>query len=439
MARRKPLPAALEVTVEDLDADLCGMGEVQQGETTRQVRLRNALPGEQVVARMLKRRRGIWYGNAAVPEASAPQRREAACEVFPRCGGCALQHMSGEVQLSHKERQLAAFLEAEAVVPAAWRPAITGPQFGYRRKARLGVRMVGEQVFVGFRESFASRVVDMQSCPALDPRLSALIVPLRDMLVLLSVSRVVPQIEVAAGDLRVAVVIRHLQPLTADDEQILLAFAGRTGADVYTQSGGYETVQPLPGKEAHLLSYGLPEFGLDLEFSAVEFTQVNMHINRALVRHASSGLKGCRRVADLFCGLGNFSSVLARRGARVWGIEASEAAIARADANARRNGIQNRVTFAVGDLYGEEAAELPVPDDLDGLLLDPPRSGAGPHLASWLKPSIRKIAYVSCNPATFATDARVLQDAGFSLAEVGVFDMFPQTTHVETLGVFVRS
>ncbi len=438
MARRKPLPDALPVIVSHLDADHYGTAEVQQGEVVRNVHLRNALPGEQVTARILKRRRGRWYGNAVTVEQAAEHRRDAVCAVFPRCGGCALQHVQAQTQLSEKEAVLASALQEEQVAAQRWRGAITGPQYGYRRKARLGVRAVSEQVFVGFREAFASRVVDMHGCPTLDARLSAMIEPLRDTIALLSVARSIPQIEVAAGDQDTAIAIRHLEPLTTADIGLLEQLAAMLRADVYTQSGGYETVQPLPGRPARLLSYGLPEFGLNIQFSAVEFTQVNAEINQRLVRHAIAGLEGCERVADLFCGIGNFALALARRGKRVWGLEASPLAIQRAAANANRNGVAGDSTFAVADLYTEASAVLPLPQDVDGMLLDPPRSGAGPHLAAWLQPSLRRVSYVSCNPLSFAADARVLQDAGFVLEEVGVFDMFPQTTHVETLGVFRR-
>ncbi len=439
MARRKPLPADLPVRIDRLDEDGLGVARVHSGDVERDVRLRNALPGETLQARILKRRRGQWLGNAQPPEALAhADRRAAACPVFPRCGGCALQHMPAHLQLQRKASALGDLLNAHGVQAQRWRAPITGPQYGYRRKARLGVRVVGDQVFLGFREAFASRVVDMTSCPALDARLSALIAPLRDVLAGLSVRRAVPQIEVAAGDEATALVLRHLEPLSEGDVARLAAFAGQYGVALYTQAGGYDTVTPLPGRQANLLSYALPEFGLNLQFSPVEFTQVNAVINRALVRHGTAPLRRCRLVADLFCGIGNFSLALARMGIEVVGLEASESAIARAQANARRNAVASRAGFEVRDLYGDGAVDLRLPADADGLLLDPPRSGAGPHLGRWLTPHMSVVSYVSCNPRTFAQDARLLQDAGFALTEVGVFDMFPQTAHVETLGVFHR-
>ncbi len=439
MARRKPLPADLPVQVERLDDEGLGIGRVQTGEVVREVRLRNALPGEAVQARILKRRRGTWFGNAQPAEAAMHvDRRATACAVFPRCGGCALQHMPAHLQLERKTAALADLLAEHGVRAARWRAPITGPQFGYRRKARLGVRVVGDQVFLGFREAFASRVVDMTSCPALDVRLSALIAPLRAVVAALSVRRAVPQIEVAAGDEAVALVLRHLEPLTQEDVVRLAALARQHGVAVYTQAGGYDTVTPLPGHPAHLLSYALPEFGLNVQFSPVEFTQVNAAINRSLVRHGTAPLRSCGLVADLFCGIGNFSLALARTGVEVCGLEASASAILRAEANARRNGMAGRARFEVSDLYGDGAVDLRLPQNTDGLLLDPPRSGAGPHLGRWLTPQIGVVSYVSCNPRTFAQDARLLQDAGFALTEVGVFDMFPQTAHVETLGVFHR-
>jgi len=350
-----------------------------------------------------------------------------------------MQHLDYAAQIRLKESLLLTTLEQHRVVPERLAPATTGPRYHYRSKARLGVRAVGEDVLVGFRESFSSRVTRMDACPALTPALSNLIGPLRSLVASMSRPDRVPQIEVAAGDDATALVLRHLTPLTAEDSVRIAAFGERFRVRCYTQSGGYDTVIPASA-EAHqpYLGYGNADFGLHFCFSPTDFTQVNMAMNRRLVRAAVDALSAppdCR-VLDLFCGIGNFSLALAASGLRVKGLESSVEAIDRARLNAARNGLDGRCEFAVQDLYD---ADCPAPGQAEYVLLDPPRSGAGPTLTAWLASGdVQRIVYVSCSPASFATDAATLCGNGYALEQVGIFDMFPHTAHVETLGVFQK-
>lgn len=427
-------PREIVLAVDSLGADGLGVGSYDE----REVRARNALPGETVEMRVLKRRRGIWYGEAETPDSGAADRRTPACENFPRCGGCALQHLDYSAQLAAKSAHVERLLHEADVAPARVRPPVSGPRHHYRYKARLGVRKVGEELLVGFREGFSNRVARMSDCKTLAEPFARMLPALAATLSRLDGSERIPQVELAGGDHEFAVIVRHLDPLTGADAGHLHAFARASGIRVYTQGGGYETVQALDAAAAQRpLSYANPDFGLHFEFEPTDFTQVNPVMNRALVRSAVMAMRGHGGEAvDLFCGIGNFSLALARAGMRVHGLENAAGAIERARHNARRNGVAGRAEFSVADLYD---ARSPDPPESDCLLLDPPRSGAGVNLERWVAPArLERIVYVSCNPQTFATDAARLAGRGFSLAEVGIFDMFPHTAHVETLGVFVR-
>ncbi len=402
----------------------------------RTVRIKNALPGEQVRARVLKRRRGEWLGEAYEVERPHPCRQRTPCEYYPRCGGCVLQHMRPGQQLLHKQGEVLACLESEGIAAAELLPPVSDAQFSYRTKARLGVRVVGANVMVGFRETLSNRVTRMTACLNLTPALSALIEPLRELVDALSVRERIPQIEIAQGSSHRAIVVRHLDPLAEGDIRALVAFARRNRIAVWSQGGGPDTQTLLHGQE--LMTYQNADFGLTLCFRPTEFTQVNEGINVKLVRHAVAALdvQAGDRVLDLFCGIGNFSLALARSGATVVGVEGSDAAVRRARQNAGFNGVAGSCEFHLLDLYDAEPLKGM---NANLLLVDPPRSGVGPLMEDWVTCDIRRIVYVSCNPRTFATDAKRLQVLGFSLRRIRVYDMFPNTAHVETMGVFDRS
>ncbi len=436
MARRR-LPQELTVTIERLDDDGCGLSAVDE----RRIRTKNALADEVAEVRVLRRRKGEWLAEAQQIENPSVDRREPACRYFPRCGGCAMQHLAYDAQLALKERGLLDALSAVGVEPLRVLPPTRGPRYHYRTKARFGVRQVGGRILVGFRESFSNRVGRMDHCLTLTESLAELLAPLKALIEGLSAPDRIPQVEVAAGDRDQALLFRHLDPLTAEDESAISRFATRHGVRCFSQSGGYDTVRPIDAMAAasDTLSYANPDFGLNFRFKAMDFTQVNLAMNRKLVRAAVLNLQAVpgAQVLDLFCGIGNFSLALAAQGYRVRGLEAAPDAIERAWLNARLNRLEERCEFAVQDLYHPDCLHL---GRADYLLLDPPRSGAGPNLGAWLDGSgARRVVYVSCSPASFASDALVLKQAGFVLEQVGIYDMFPHTAHVETLGVFQKS
>jgi len=328
------------------------------------------------------------------------------------------------------------------VRPESILPAIHGPAWGYRHRARLTVRYVPKKggALVGFHERRSSYVADMKSCEVLPPAVSALIEPLRGLISGLSIRSRLPQIEVAVGDASTVLVLRVLEEPGQADAAMLRDFAERHRVWLYLQPAGPETAHPFhPAGDAGLY-YELPEFGLRISFGPTEFTQVNHAANRVLVRRALALLdpRPGERVADLFCGIGNFSLAIARLGATVVGMEGSRALVRRASANAAANGLEGAATFVEADLYGTDLK----PEGLapfDRILLDPPRDGALGVVKALPEPVPHRIVYVSCSPDTLARDASVLvSERGYRLSAAGVVNVFPHTAHVESVAVFDR-
>ncbi len=403
-----------------------------------------ALAGERVQAARVRRHSN--YDEAITEQvlSASPQRVTPACPAYVRCGGCAVQHQDHAAQVQDKHSLLADKLaRIGGVQPTAWLEPMVGPAWHYRRRARLGVRQVSKRggVLVGFRERRSSFLTDMNDCAVLDARLSALIGPLRGLIGDLTVAAQVPQLEVTATDDEVVLVMRHLAPLADADRAAVAAFGAAHGVRWFLQPGGPDTVHPLPPGGDRPLSYRLDAFDLELEFGPLDFTQVNFAINQQLVPLAVDLLAPAagERVADLFCGVGNFSLALAKRGARALGLEGEAALVARARGNAKRAGLAQRCTFELANLYDDAAAALTRLGHCDAWLLDPPRSGAQALCATLPAPAPARIVYVSCNPATLARDAGLLVSQGYRLTQAGVVDMFPHTAHVESIALFERT
>lgn len=399
-----------------------------------------ALPGERVRARPVKRHRRFDEAVATEVLEPAPGRVAPRCPHFGVCGGCAMQHLDEARQLEtkrlHVEEQLA---RIGRVAPAEWLPPLGGAAWAYRRRARLGVKWVPKKgrVLVGFRERATPYIAEIDSCVVLAEPVGGLIAALASLVERLSIRERLPQIEVAVGEHATALVLRVLDPPTASDLAQLRAFASGRGVEFYLQPGGYDTVAPLD-PPATPLSYTLPEFEVELRFEPTDFIQVNAGLNRRAVALAVRLLdpRPDETVLDLFCGLGNFTLPLARRAARVVGVEGEAGLVARARANAERNGIAN-AEFHAADLAQDLAGAPWAQGGFRRVLLDPPRAGAAAALplVAGLRPA--RIVYVSCHPASLARDAGELVHVhGFRLAAAGVMDMFPQTAHVESIAVF---
>ncbi len=438
--RGRRLPAEpVEVEVERLSHEGRGIGH-RDGRT---VFVQGALPGETVSAQIRRRRRRQEEGQAVAVDNPAPDRVSPPCPHVGVCGGCSLQHMDPGAQIAHKQATLADLLgNTGGVTPAEWLPPLTGPTWGYRRRARLGVKYVprkGDRVLVGFRERFSPFVADIDSCHVLDPRVARHLPALAELIRGLSIPDRIAQIEVAAGDEAVGLVFRNLRPLTDEDQKHLVAFGSAHGLLIFQQPGNESTVEPV-GHEATRIHYALPDFNLEFAFAPTDFTQVNAAINRQMVPLALEllSVEPGMRVLDLFCGLGNFTLPIARRAGEVIGLEGDEPLVERGRENARHNGIGN-VRFEAADLtrMSPEAAWLGGP--VDRVLLDPPRSGALEVLPAIAGLAPERIVYVSCGPATLARDAgELVHQHGYRLTCAGIMDMFPHTGHAEAIALFER-
>lgn len=427
------------------DADITGLTHDGRGVTHvagKAVFVNGALPGERVRLRYTGKHRN--YDEAAVDEvlSASPDRVTPRCKHFGVCGGCALQHMDPTAQIAAKQNVLFENLERIGKVqPESRLAALTGEPWGYRRKGRLSAKFVEKKgrMLVGFRESNGRYVADIQRCEVLLPAVGERIEALTALLESMQAKREIPQIEIAAGDNLVALVFRHLQPLSESDQGALIEFAKTHGLAIFLQPGGIDSVAPLWPPDAQL-SFSLPTYDVELDFRPLDFIQVNGGMNRRMIDHALCLLdpQPTDRVLDLFCGLGNFTLPLARRAGQVVGVEGDAGLVRRAQENAQRNHVEN-AAFYSADLAIDQRATAWAKADYELLLLDPPRSGADAVLDYLPRKSTRRVVYVSCHPASLARDAGILVEKhGFKLKSAGVMDMFPHTAHVESIALFER-
>lgn len=439
--------------VESLDMEAQGVARNLEGKV---VFIEGALPGEEALVEVGRKKNQWEQASLRELRNESSQRVRPGCPHFGlhagACGGCKMQHLEAGAQVAVKQRVLEDNLQHLGKVKAErlLRP-IEGPTWGYRFRARLSVRFVPRKgvVLVGFHERKSRYVADMQVCKVLPPHVSDLLLPLRELIGSMEARDRLPQIELAIGDGVTALVLRHLEPLSAPDAQRLRDFAAQHQVQWWLQPKGPDTVHLLDegGPE---LGYSLPEFGLRMPFKPTDFTQVNHQINTVLVGRALRLLdvQPHEQVIDWFCGLGNFTLPLATRAASVLGIEGSEALVERSRQNAARNGLAAKTRFVARNLFELTPDELVQYGQADKWLVDPPREGAfalakalgdlnTEPRAGWTPP--RRIVYVSCNPATLARDAGLLVHvAGYRCTAAGAVNMFPHTAHVESMAVFER-
>lgn len=451
--------------IESLDIEAQGVARRPEGKV---VFIDGALPGELVTANVHRRKNNWEQASLVAVHRESSQRVRPRCPHFGlhegACGGCKMQHLHVGGQVAVKQRVLEDNLwHLGKVRPDTLLPAIEGPAWGYRWRARFSVRHVRKKgtVLVGFHERKSRYVADIRECHVVPKHVSDLLLPLRALIGSMDAIETCPQIELACGERVTALVLRHLEPLSAGDVEKLRAFArehAAAGVQWWLQPKGPDTVHLLEeGGEA--LDYSLPEFGITMPFRPTDFTQVNPHINRVLVERAVRLLdpQPGERVIDWFCGLGNFTLPLATRAGEVLGIEGSEALVARSRENYARNQAGRAVplapaSFVARNLFEMDPKQLVADGRADRWLVDPPREGAfalckaladleqDPALRTdgWTPP--RRIVYVSCNPATLARDAGLLvHQAGYTCTAAGVVNMFPHTAHVESIAVFERA
>jgi len=411
----------------------------------KKVFVAGALEGEKVTYKRRKFRRNFDEAELLEIHEASPDRIEAKCEAFGRCGGCSLQHISAAHQREIKSQTLRDNLERIGrVTPDTWLEPMTGPVWNYRRRARLAVKDVyGKgRTLVGFRERHAPYITDMQRCEVLASPVDSLLTELSDLIGAMSIKARLPQIEVAVADNGVALVFRVLDAPTDADEDLFRQFGKKHQLRIYLQTGGLDSVALLyPDAVDEPLYYTLPEFDIRVDFEPIDFVQVNSEINQRMVHFAAEqlGAGPADRVLDLFCGIGNFSLPLARKAGTVLGVEGEVSLTERASTNARRNGLDN-VSFRVADLSKIDGTEAWVKEGWNRMLLDPARSGAAEVVTRMHLFGPERIVYVSCHPGTLARDAETLvHEQGYKLESAGIIDMFPHTAHVESIAVFTKT
>ena len=440
--RKARLPEEpVEADITALSAEGRGIAHVDG----RTVFVDQALPGERVRFKYTQLKEKIAEARTLeIVSGRSPDRVSPKCAVFESCGGCSLQHMSTEAQITLKQNALLDQLQhVGKVTPREVLAPLTGPPWHYRRKARLGVRYVPkkQKVLVGFRERNSSFITDTRRCEILHPSVGDLLEPLAQCIHAMALREQIPQIEVAVGDTQTVLVFRHLAAMTEPDREILRAFCQQHNIVAWLQAGKPDALEALWPEVPEALFYEVPEFDVRIEFEPADFTQINTEINRSMVSRVIEllQLEPDHHVLDLFCGLGNFSLPLAKHCQQVTAVEGSEVMVLKARDNARRNSIDN-VEFINANLYDEAMFAAPwMQKKYQRILLDPPRSGALEILPHLKKIQASRIVYVSCHPATLARDAGVLvNELGYELRYAGVMDMFPHTAHVESIAVFVK-
>jgi 23S rRNA (uracil1939-C5)-methyltransferase len=448
-----PMPNNI-IDIKSLDMEGRGVGHLQNEDGTRGkvIFVEGALPGERVSFQSFRKKAKWEAATLTTLHRESAMRTKPECSYFGICGGCALQHVEPSAQVAIKQRVLEDNLKHIGKVKAETmlRP-VHGPTWGYRYRARISVRNVPKKggVLIGFHERKSSFITDMTTCEVLPPNVSAMLVPLRHLVASLSIVDSLPQIEIAVGESEgvkiTAMVLRIMASLTEEDKAKLRTFADTYQVQWWLQPDGPEKVYQFYPTHTRL-QYNLPEFGITLPFIPTDFTQVNHQINRILVSLALRLLdaKPHERIADLFCGMGNFTLPIATKACQVVGIEGSMTLIARAGQNARENGLSEKTLFHCRDLFQAKTEDFIALGKFDRILIDPPREGAmaicqalagltklHPHLLP------QRIVYISCNPATLARDAALLvHEAKYVLKHAGIVNMFPHTAHVESIAVF---
>lgn len=439
------------IEIESLDMDGRGVGHLRNEDDTpgKVVFVEGALPKEKVSFHSYRKKNSWEAAHMTALHRESSVRVKPRCEYFGICGGCAMQHLEASAQVAVKQRVLEDNLwHLSKVKPERMMRPIYGPTWGYRYRARISVKNVVKKntVLVGFHEKKSAFVSDMKTCEILPRHVSDMLVPLRALIGDLSIVNHMPQIELAIGEgdngkKTTVMVLRIMQALSADDEVKLKAFADTWHVEWWLQTKGPDTAVPYypPASDLH---YTLPEFGIKMPFKPTDFTQVNHQINRVLVDRALRllDIQPEDRVADLFCGLGNFTLPIATLAREVVGIEGSTALTERSLENARVNSVDHKTSFYCRNLFEAKAEDFVALGKFDRMLIDPPREGALEvcnalaALEHDMKP--KRIVYVSCSPATLARDAGVLEAGGYRLKMAGVVNMFPHTAHVESMGVF---
>ena len=438
--KKKKLPETpVKVTIESLAHDGRGVTHVDG----KVVFIDEALPGEELEFIYTDSRKDYAEGKVDTLLTRAPERVDAECPHFGRCGGCSFQHVSDAAQISLKQGLLVDQFQRidKVAIPEIWEP-LKGPHWGYRRKARMGVKYVAKKgrVLVGFRERRNQFLAEIESCKVMHPIVGEKLMDLSAMIGQLSIKDKIPQIEVAIGDEDCVLAFRVLEPATDEDKEIMRAFGHQHNISMCLQSKGPDTIIPIGGEPEIIPTYSLPEQGITFRFKPAMFTQVNYEINRQMVTRVMQEMDFNEqdRVLDLFCGLGNFTLPIATKAGHVVGIEGDQPLVNHAKENALFNNLSN-VEFYAADLSKDVSDQAWARQKYNKVMLDPSRAGASEVLHNLKKWNPELVMYVSCNPSTLARDAGILvNELGYTLVKAGVMDMFPQTGHVESIALFKK-
>ncbi len=439
-SRRQKLPQEpIELTIGDLSHD--GRGVAKWNEKV--VFVQNALPGETVMAKLNRKTRHFNEALAVEVLTASPDRVEPKCEFYDVCNGCSMMHLQEQKQIDFKFNTLKSnFHKMSHVEPKQWIPPLTDSHWHYRRRARLSVKWVAakEKVLVGFREKNGRFVADMNHCHVLEQPLAKLIQPLSELFASMTIKAFIPQVECSMGEQVSSIIIRHMKPLSADDRQKVLDFSHQHQLQVYLQSKGPKTVQAIEDY-TDPLNFRIDGYNLNYEFLPNDFIQVNRNMNEKMIAQAlyAMELKADDVVLDLFCGLGNFTLPMSQQAAKVVGVEGDQQLVERARHNASLNQLSN-VQFHVADLTHDHSKSEWFNVPYTKVLIDPPRSGAWEILPLIAQTAAKTLVYVSCHPASLARDTdRLVNELGFTLEKAGVMDMFPHTSHVESMAIFTRN
>ncbi len=438
-AKKKLPETPVKVTIESLAHDGRGVAHVEG----KVIFIDEALPGEEVEFIYTDSRKDFAEGKVVKLFNRSADRVDALCAHYGVCGGCSFQHVESSAQIRIKQELLIDQFKriGKVEIPELWQPLI-GPHWGYRSKARMGVKYVEKKnrVLVGFRERRHPYLAEIESCVVMNPIVGTKLMALSDMIGGLTIRDKIPQIEVAIGDDQCVLAFRVLEPPTDADKERMRDFSHQHELSICLQSKGPDTIVPLDGEPEVMLTYALPDQGLEFKFKPAMFTQVNYQINKQMINRVLETLALTENdtVLDLFCGLGNFTLPMAKFAGLVVGVEGDQPLVNHAKENARHNGIEN-VEFHAADLSKDISEQPWANRKYNKIMLDPSRAGASDVLQHFKQWQPEQIVYVSCNPSTLARDAGILvNELGYKLVKAGVMDMFPQTGHVESMALFER-
>ncbi|MDC5704507.1 23S rRNA (uracil(1939)-C(5))-methyltransferase RlmD [Vibrio europaeus] len=419
------------LTIEKLDHHGAGMAY----QNKKPIFIEGALPGEQVLAQLTESKSKFARAKLIKIQKASEQRIAPFCQHYAECGGCNMQHLSVEAQQEYKQQTLSQLMSKFAGQSVALSAPVVGDERGYRRRARVSIKLNKKtcQLEFGFRKKQSKDIVTVTHCPVLDTELDNLLAPLYDLLSGFSNQENIGHVELVKGDNTKVIVLRHLKALKESEQKLLEQFAAENQASLYLMPES-DQLNRVVGESAHYL-----EAGVTIPFEPNNFIQVNQNVNQTMVEQALSWLELSEqdRVLDLFCGLGNFSLPMAKQVASVVGVEGVDVMVEKAANNAQVNGINN-TAFYQANLEQDVSGQPWAAENFDKILLDPARAGASGIIEQISALGASRVVYVSCNPATLARDSQSLLNQGYKLQKLGMLDMFPHTSHLESMALFVK-